>query len=205
MIATLLLSIMLATPTADSTLHLEQDSLRRIAAHIEERRIWHEVLHPQPCRVTIEIFASNGKKVRTFLDRTLAGGIYNWHWDALDDSARYVAEGLYRAVINDCKRPFYESITITYQPGEKDFRLMDTIISIERGIPIRILSDSLRFAGQILSQNADFPFLTFADTLLTRGIHSIPLKSELIFPGARVRLLLRTSQVERLYEIELKK
>ncbi len=205
MIAVLALSLLLAALIPEGTRVEIADSVIKLPTYIEERRIWHEVLHPQPCRVTIEIFASDGKKVRTFLDRALGGGIYNWHWDALDDSARYVAEGLYRAVINDCKRPFYESITITYQPGEKDFRLMDTVISIERGIPIRILSDSLRLAGQIVSQNADFPFLTFADTLLTRGIHSIPLKSELIFPGARVRLLLRTSQVERLYEIELKK
>jgi hypothetical protein len=204
-ISIFLLSLLLAPPTPDSTRVDDPDSIIKLPAYIEERRIWHEVLHPQPCRVTIEIFASDGKKVRTFLDRTLAGGIYNWHWDALNDSGQYVSEGLYRAVINDCKRPFYESVTIAYQIGEKDFRLIDTVLSLERGIPIRVLSDTLRLSGEILSQNADFPFYTFTDTLLGRGLHSIPLKSETIFPGARVRLLLRTNQVERLYQIELMK
>lgn len=205
MVYYLVLSTALLFAPADSGRVVVSDSVCHLPAHIEERRIWHEVLHPQPCRVVVEIFAADGRKVRTFLDRTLGGGIYNWHWDALDDSGSYVVEGTYRAVINDCKQVFYETMAIHYQPGERDFRLADTVVSIEKGISVRVLADSVRLSGSILSSYADFAFLTFGDTLLPRGSHQIPIKSDQIHPGSRVRLHLRTHQLERAFEIELRK
>ena len=120
-----------------------------IGPNIELRRIWHEVLHDQPCHLDVAIFASNGTLVRHYFQGTLGRTICNWYWDAMDDSGCFVEPGKYRAVITDCAKPFYENLTIEYVRGEQDFSIPDSTQSLKHGLLISVLTDSFAWPSWV--------------------------------------------------------
>ena len=50
---------------------------------------------PRRSYVSLVIYSSSGRKVRTLLDRVLDAGIYEVRWDGTDDDGWQVASGVY--------------------------------------------------------------------------------------------------------------
>src|SRR5262249_35634870 len=52
---------------------------------------------PSPARVTLRIYAANGRLVRTLVDQDAAAGDFRATWDGRDDSGVALAHGVYFA------------------------------------------------------------------------------------------------------------
>lgn len=167
----------------------------------EQRRIWHEIGRSNPCRVEVTIFSMAGKRVRNYFSGILGGGIYNWYWNALDDSGRFVPPGEYRAVLFDCQKQFLQHLEIAYAPDERDLIVPDTFLSLARGIPIRVVADSLRLNVSLRAVDNEFTYQQLPDTQLAKGDHLIPIRAETLRPRNRVRLIVRTKRIEQTVEM----
>jgi hypothetical protein len=52
---------------------------------------------PQAARVTLKVYAANGRLVRTLVDQDAAAGTFRATWDGRDDGGAAVARGVYFA------------------------------------------------------------------------------------------------------------
>jgi hypothetical protein len=50
---------------------------------------------PRAAKVTLQIFDSNGKRIRTLLTGNLPSGEHNITWDGTNDSGQRVSSGMY--------------------------------------------------------------------------------------------------------------
>lgn len=134
-------------------------------------RIWFEITHAQRCRVSVTIFDLSGAKVRTYLDKPLGKGVYNFYWDKLDDSGAFVPEGNYRAVIDDCGRQTYENLTIRYLDGERELRIIPLPLAVGSAFQFIVLADSVRVDGEIINYADSVVDRPLLNACLNQGVH----------------------------------
>ena len=102
----------------------DRSDLRKLLAIPEDSadaantRIWLGIERPNNCRVSIEITDQSHRVVRHLFNDLLPTGYYNFYWDKLDDSGRYVPPGRYYYNVNDCGKRKSGTLTVDYRPGE---------------------------------------------------------------------------------------
>ncbi len=137
-------------------------------------RVWLGLTREANCRVTVDIFDRQGNPVRQLMSRLMKAGYYNLYWDKKDDSGRYVDDGTYAVVINDCGKIKNDSVVAFYRPWE---RYTSLEVFGERSSPVFRLTldgDSALTRLVIVTLRADTVATALPETVLVSGVHEIP-------------------------------
>ncbi len=161
----ILFSLNLSAQTVDGLSTPPEDSI-----DAERVRIWIPVETDGRCRLDINIFNEDKKKVRHLINFVAKPGYYNFFWDKRDDFGNFVSEGNYPYTIKFCGgNTRARELTVQYSKWEKavEFAPLDTSNVFE--IAFKIIEDSVP-ASIIICNRRGVPMDTLLlDSLLNKG------------------------------------
>lgn len=147
-------------------------------------RIWLPIDHSHLCLVTISIVDSSGSKVRLLLSEPLKKDYYNFFWDKRDDSGKFVVEGEYSYIVDDCGKKRSGKIVASY----KEWELLSNIVSNEKDMPfmveLELLKDSATVSIEVVGRLGNIVANPISDSLLDAGKHNLRWNHE---KGKRIR------------------
>jgi len=146
----------LTTPPADS-------------AEAERVRIWLPIERQSRCRVTIDILNDSNRVIRHLVDRLMSPGYYNYYWDKMDDSGRFVEPGKYVYVVNDCGRKSYGEVTARFKKWEAASRLLPPQDRWSKKIGFELLEDSATVTIRIFDHRGKLVDEPVVDSLMNKG------------------------------------
>lgn len=142
------------------------------SADAKNCRIWHQVKHSQPCRVSADILDKNGNRTRALFSKLLTAGYYNFYWNKRDDSGRFVEAGKYQYRISDCGQNKTGTLVATFKKWEllsvlNPAKLDSTFVSVE------LLADSAVVSIAVFNKRGEKVARPIVDTLLNSGRHDL--------------------------------
>ena len=171
----ILFCVVSSAPAADS---LEVQSFGEITtppfdpADAERVRIWLPIERGGQCRVRINILDSLNHVVRRLVDRPLPTGYYNFYWNKKDNQGRFVGEGTYKYIADDCGRRSYGELEVRFHRWELSSRLVagDTVGDI---VILHLYEDPALVSATVLNQRRRTIDQPFTDSLMRRGEHEL--------------------------------
>ncbi|MDF1544222.1 MAG: hypothetical protein P1R58_03865 [bacterium] len=151
----------------------------------ENSRIWLPIERKNRCRVKIEIFDRQGKKVRTLYDALLGNGYFNFWWDKRDDSLIMVEPGEYTYEVEDrCAKDRTGTIVAAYREWERKCRMEILEDKYPRGVILDLLDDSATVSVRVFKFDGEQADIPFVDSLMNRGMHRLAWNPpDTVLPG----------------------
>lgn len=142
------------------------------SADAKNCRIWYQVKHSQPCRVSADILDKSGKPTRALFSKLLTAGYYNFYWDKRDDSGRFVEAGEYHYRIRDCGQIKTGKVIATF----KKWELLSTLYPAKLDstfVTVELLADSAVVSIVVFNKRGEKVARPIVDTLLNSGRHDL--------------------------------
>lgn len=193
--------VCLAIPgTATDITVRPEDSLQA-----ENQRIWLPVEINGSCRIVVTIFDKDGSLVRHLVDQLLKPGYYNFYWDKIDDSGRFVAEGAYNYTVNGCKLKRRGKLTAQYGRWERLCRIQPMLDSLPLSVRLELDEDSALVSVDIVHRNGHKVATPVKDSLLNRGVHYLSWQPHKLAVSGIYRFHLTVGDFKRTFEFRYQK
>ena len=158
------------------------------SAEAKRVRIWLPIEHQNPCRVNVIIFGRRGDTVRWLLSQPLRLGYYNIYWDKRDDSGRFVRQGKYSYLVDDCGKTRYGQLEATYTNWERKLRVLNPPGDRSATTRLELLADSALVTVELRDAMDNVQARPIVDTLLNAGLHELVVRHSDEIPKGAYRL-----------------
>ena len=169
-------------------------------------RIWVPVEHEQTCLVNVTITDSSAKQVREIISRVFPKSYYNFYWDKKDDSGRFVAPGVYKAIIDDyCGGKRSSRVEAYYQPGENSGDVFPSGKRESDSVVFVVFVDSAIVSVEVTNRVGRSEEFAVRDSVIKAGSHTFRWRPDLARTGALYNALITIDGYTRTCPFRYKK
>ncbi|UCC42997.1 MAG: hypothetical protein JSU65_07545 [Candidatus Zixiibacteriota bacterium] len=137
-------------------------------------RVWLSLARDSRCRTAVTIVNLHGDTTRHLFSALMVPGYYNFYWDKLDDSGRFVDSGEYRYILNDCGSIRVGGrLRIKYKYGERACLFSAADYEKDGTMILTVLDDSVLVNLIIENRRGEVVDRPLVDSLMCRGRHGL--------------------------------